>query len=53
MVKLRCHKRQNAGYYIVSWDGTDDNGKKVATGIYFYRMEAGNYKATRKLTILR
>ncbi len=47
----------------IRWDGTDDNGKKVASGIYFYRMEVpinrdfagstGEFKATRKLTILK
>ena len=41
------------GHHIINWNGKDDSGKRVAKGIYFYRMEAGKFKATRKLTILR
>jgi hypothetical protein len=37
----------------ITWDGTNDNGEKVAAGIYFYRLNTGGGKATRKLTILR
>lgn len=44
---------QKLGVYRIYWDGTDNSGKKVATGIYFYRLDAGEFKATRKLTILR
>ncbi|MCK4307179.1 VCBS repeat-containing protein [candidate division WOR-3 bacterium] len=44
---------KKAGYHQVKWDGKDKHGKKVATGIYFYRMEAGDFKATKKLTILK
>ncbi len=44
---------RKAGYHSVNWNGKDDSGKRVAKGIYFYRMEAGKFKATRKLTILK
>ena len=44
---------QKPGIYRVYWDGTDDSGKSVSAGIYFYHMDAGDFKATRKLTILR
>ncbi len=41
------------GHHIINWNGKDDSGTRVAKGIYFYRMEAGKFKATRKLTILK
>ena len=44
---------QKAGVYRIYWNGTDDTGKEVPAGIYFYHMEAGNFKATRKLAIIR
>jgi len=44
---------QEPGIYRIYWNGTDNSGKKVASGIYFYRLETGNFMATRKLTILR
>ncbi|TKJ40992.1 hypothetical protein CEE36_09000, partial [candidate division TA06 bacterium B3_TA06] len=42
-----------SGYYAITWDGRDDLGRAVATGVYFIRMEAGNHTATRKLIRVR
>ncbi|MCK4328814.1 T9SS type A sorting domain-containing protein [candidate division WOR-3 bacterium] len=44
---------KNSGAYSVIWDGRDDTGKKVSSGAYFVRFEAGDYHATRKLLIMR
>lgn len=42
-----------AGNYSVNWDGTDDFGQAAATGIYFYRMNAGDFQETKKLMLLK
>ena len=47
---------QNAGVYqsrtrAAYWDGKNDFGKVVASGVYFYRLRAGDYSATRKMLI--
>ncbi len=42
-----------AGRYQVTWDGTDNSGGPVASGIYFYKMLANNYSATKKLLLLK
>jgi hypothetical protein len=42
-----------AGANQVIWDGTDDNGRAVARGIYFCRMEAGDASATEKIVFVR
>lgn len=39
--------RENSAY----WDGTDDNGQKVSSGIYFYTIKAGDYTATKKMLV--
>jgi|GEM_PF-2927092 len=39
-VKLLVHEFQQIGTYVVEWDGTDDGGNIVATGVYYYRLEA-------------
>jgi hypothetical protein len=41
------------GYYQVSWDGTDDRGSPVASGIYFCRLMTDEYTDTRKLVYLK
>jgi hypothetical protein len=41
------------GYYSEVWDLSNDGGLKVAPGIYFCRMEAGTFKDTKKVIVLR
>ena len=43
----------SAGRYSMTWDGTDDTGQAVATGVYLCRMEAGDYSAVRKVLLMR
>ena len=42
-----------AGKYNYIWNGTDDNDKRIASGVYFYRMNANNYSSVRRLVILK
>ena len=49
---------QEAGSYItkdkaIYWDGKDERGEKVASGIYWYRLQAGDFNATRRMVILK
>jgi len=37
----------------VTWDGRDNNGKAVTNGVYIYRLEAGDYKATKKMVVIK
>jgi len=41
------------GRYHAHWDGTNERGRLVSTGIYFCRMEAGDFSATRKMVLLK
>jgi hypothetical protein len=41
------------GDYRVVWNGRDDNGRKVPSGIYFYTLKSGESTFTRKMTILK
>ncbi len=43
---------KQAGKYIVTWNGRDQSGKVVSSGIYMYRITAGTYSATRTMVFL-
>jgi hypothetical protein len=52
-VRVLAEGQHHAGLYSVSWDGRDDNGQVMGSGIYFYELDTGVNVYTRKMTILR
>jgi len=47
-VRTLCRRWMEAGRHELKWDGTDDEGRSLAPGIYLYRLETPNYTATAK-----
>ena len=45
--------RQNAGEYAVEWNGVDERGNPVGSGVYFYQMKAENFSENRKMVLMR
>ena len=43
----------SAGQYQSIWDGRDESGVKVASGVYFYQLRAGEFTAKKKMTLLQ
>jgi hypothetical protein len=39
--------------YEVIWDGTNDRGERVSSGVFFYQLEAGGFRSAKKMVILR
>jgi hypothetical protein len=52
-VKTLINGFREAGYHSVIWNGKDNNGKSVASGLYFYRMQTDNYQKIRKMVLLK
>ncbi len=46
-------KEQAAGNYAVVWDGRDNAGREVASGVYFYRLKADDFEATQKMLLIK
>ena len=44
---------KNIGHYNVMWDGRDSFGQSVSSGVYMYRIRAGDFTQTRKMMLLR
>ncbi len=43
----------DAGYHVAVWDGRDDRGVEVSSGVYFCRMEAERFQASTKMVLLK
>jgi hypothetical protein len=44
---------QQAGYYTMTWDGRDNAGRVAGSGVYLYRITAGAFQQTRRMTLLK
>jgi flagellar hook assembly protein FlgD len=52
-VRILVDAQHKAGEYLANWDGRDDEGREVASGIYFCWLEAGAYSKTVKMVHLK
>jgi len=53
LVRTLLDGRLDAGNHVFTWDGRDSEGRKVSTGVYFYRMAAGHRRFMRKAVLLK
>ncbi len=52
-VKTLVNANMTSGNYSVVWDATDDNGKRVSTGVYLYKITAGSFSATKRMLLMK
>ncbi|MBD3303269.1 MAG: S8 family serine peptidase, partial [Candidatus Eisenbacteria bacterium] len=53
LVRVLLDGRQTAGSHHAIWDGRDESGEAVGSGVYFYRLEAGAFEQSRRMIILK
>lgn len=52
-IKTLINQEQTSGVYEVIWNGDDKLGNKVSTGVYFYRIDAGDFVQTKKMLLMK
>jgi len=53
LVKTLNTDKQSVSPGIVHWNGQSDKGKPLPSGVYFYRLSAADFTATRKIVLLK
>lgn len=52
-VRTLVNRQQSPGRYEVVWDGRDDSGQLVTSGVYLYKLEAGKFNQAKKMILVR
>ena len=53
LVKTLVNESRNAGVHFTAWNGMDNNNRKVASGLYFYKLDASDYTSVKKMIMLK
>ena len=53
LVRTLVNESRAAGAYSLEWNGTDDKGSPVSSGVYFYKLTAGGFSDVRKMTLVK
>ncbi|RMF07586.1 MAG: T9SS C-terminal target domain-containing protein [Candidatus Neomarinimicrobiota bacterium] len=52
-VRTLINDQYGPGMHVVNWDGRDNEGNPVSSGVYIYRLKAGSFMAERKMLLIR
>ena len=52
-VRTLVNEHRTAAFYKVVWDGRNNNGESVGSGLYFYRIQSGSFSKIEKMTLVK
>jgi hypothetical protein len=52
-VRKLVNETRSAGSYRIEWSGTDESGRSVSTGVFLYRLQAGDVVQTKKMLLIK
>jgi hypothetical protein len=52
-VRTLSDENMSAGAYQVSWDGTNDTGQLMSSGIYYYQIQAGSFNQVKRMILIK
>ena len=52
-IRTLINSNKQSGYHSIYWDAKNDIGEGVAAGMYIYTIQAGDFRATKKMVLLK
>jgi len=52
-IKMLVNEVKSAGFYSTRWDAINDKGQPISAGVYFYKIQAGNFVDTKKMILIK
>ena len=52
-VRTLVNQSQPAGRYAITWDGRNEQGEAIASGLYIYQLRAGTFTQARRMALVR
>ncbi len=53
LVRTLVNQQETSGAYRITWDGRNDQGERVASGVYIYQMQADEFTGSKRMVLLR
>jgi flagellar hook assembly protein FlgD len=53
MIKNLVNQKQNSGLKSIQWDARNNQGEPVSAGLYLYTIDAGDFRQTKKMALLK